>query len=239
MIAFCSILRKAPALTRARHVRNPDRQSNATIMKLVQKHLLKGTREFEIAEDMIHVRIRTPFKEEKLTVVLSMLNPEPAANGPWLEFHSRVKRHPLLTLYRDKPDPESFERFVDAIKRRAREEYEAFAGLRTGARTAGPAANSYEDPPEFGEPRKPRGKPVSIASIDSSIRMLREYMDIAEIDSLLEALEALKAAPENESSIDRLVTAFDELGPRQGAVLTYAPYITLLLSDDPFEHQEE
>ncbi len=59
-------------------------------------------------------------------------------------------------------------------------------------------------------------------------------MDSDEIDPLLEALEALKSEPDNASNFDRLVTAFDELGSRQGAVLTYAPYITLLLSDDPF-----
>ena len=36
--------------------------------------------------------------------------------------------------------------------------------------------------------------------------------------------------------LDRLAQAFDDLGPRQGAVLTYAPYVGLLLSDDPFDH---
>lgn len=207
-------------------------------MKLVQKHWLKGIRVFEIADDSIHVRIKTTFKEEKSTVLLSMLNPEPTANGPWLEFHSRVKRHPLLTLYRDKPDSESFDRFVDAVKQRAREEYDAFVGLRSGARPDALAANSYDEPPEFGEPQKPRmdksRKPVNAASIDSSIQMLRQHLDPVEIEALLEALEALKSDPQNESNFDRLVKAFDQLGSRQGAVLTYAPYITILLSDDPF-----
>ena len=73
-------------------------------MKLIQKHFLKGSREFEIADDVINVRIKTPFKEEKLTVDLSILNPEPAVNGPFLEFHSRVKCGPLLSLSIDKPD---------------------------------------------------------------------------------------------------------------------------------------
>ena len=77
-------------------------------------------------------------------------------------------------------------------------------------------------------------KPVSVESIDSSIQMLEQYLDAEEIRPLLTALEALKAEPENESLFAQLVTAFDDLGPRQGAVLTYAPYIGILLSDDPF-----
>ena len=36
-------------------------------MKLIQKDLLKGTREFEIVDDVVNVRIKKPFKEEKLT----------------------------------------------------------------------------------------------------------------------------------------------------------------------------
>lgn len=217
-----------------RHVQDRITQAIATTMKLVQKHFLKGTREFEIIDDLVQVRIRTPFREEKLTVVLSMLNPEPTVNGPCLEFRSRVKGHPLLALYRNRPDAESFDRFVAVLKQRARSEYAAFTGLGSGAAAGALADNSYAEPPEFGEPRKPRGKPVDAASIDSSIQMLRQHVDGEEIDPLIEALEALKSEPDSESNFDRLVAAFDGLGSRQGAVLTYAPYVTLLLSDDPF-----
>jgi hypothetical protein len=63
--------------------------------------------------------------------------------------------------------------------------------------------------------------------------MLEQYLDTEEIKPLLTALEALKGEPENESCIGQLVTAFDNLGPQQGAVLTYAPYIGVLLSDAP------
>ena len=50
-------------------------------IKLLQKHLLKGTQEFEIIDDVVNVRIKTPFKkEESLTVMLTVLNPEPLIN---------------------------------------------------------------------------------------------------------------------------------------------------------------
>lgn len=207
-------------------------------MRLVQKHLLKGTREFEIADDLIHVRMKKPFRQEKLTVVLSMLNPDPVVNGPWLEFRSRVNRDPLLSLYLHKPDAESFDRFVETLKRRAREQYNAFAGLKSGSRPEGLAANSYDEPPEFGPAPRPsmenRGKAVSVENIEHSIRMLQQHLDSDDIEPLLAALAALQAEPDNESCFDRLVNAFEDLGPRQGAVLTYAPYVSILLSDDPF-----
>ena len=207
-------------------------------MKLVQKHFLKGSREFEIVDDAVNVRIKAPFKEEKLTVMLTILNPEPVVNSPFLEFHSRVKCGPLLSLLLDKPNTEEFNAFADELKRRAREEYNAFAGLKAGSKPEGLAGNVYEEPPDFDEPAKNRsaktGKPVSVANVDSAIQMLKQHLDDAEIEPLLTALEALKENPENESCFDQLVKAFDDLGPRQGAVLTYAPYVSVLLSDDPF-----
>ena len=207
-------------------------------MKLVQKQLLKGTREFEIVDDVVNFRLKTPLKEEKLTVDLSILNPEPEVNEPFLDFHSRVKCGPLLSLLIDKPSPQEFNAFVDELKQRARQEYNAFAGLKAGSLPEGMAANVFEEPPEFDESEQVRiekkVKPIRIADIDVAIQMLEQHLDAEEIKPLLTALVALKAEPENESCFVQLVKAFDDLGPQQGAVLTYAPYISILLSDDPF-----
>ena len=198
--------------------------------KLVQKQLLRGTREFEIVDDVVNFRIKTPLKEEKLTIDLSILNPEPVVNEPFLEFHSRVKCGPLLSLLIDKPNAKEFNAFVDELKQRARQEFNAFAGLKAGAMPEGMAANVFEEPPEF----EKKVKPIRVADIDVAIQMLQRHLDGDEVQRVIAALEALKQDPESESSFAQLVTAFDELGPRQGAVLTYAPYVSILLSDDPF-----
>lgn len=207
-------------------------------MRLIQKQLLKGSREFEIEEDVVNFRMKTLLKEEKLTIDLSILNPEPVVNDSFLEFHSRVKCGPLLSLVKDNPNSQEFNAFVDELKRRARQAYNAFAGLKAGSLPEGLAANVYEEPPEFDEPGQDRALnkagPVSVERIDEALEMLERHLDIKEINSLLSALEALKAEPDNKSCFDQLVQAFDDLGPRQGAVLTYAPYVGLLLSDDPF-----
>ena len=207
-------------------------------MKLVQKNFLKGSREFEIAEDAVNVRIKSPFKEEKLSVMLAILNPEPVVNKPFLEFHSRVKCGPLLSLLIDKPDSKTFNDFVNELKQRARQEYNAFAGLKAGDQPEGLAANVYQEPSDFDDPGKNRGgnrvKPVNVANIDTSIQMLERHLDAEEIKPLMHALEAIRSEHENESCFAQLVKAFDDLGPRQGAVLTYAPYVSILLSDNPF-----
>jgi hypothetical protein len=204
-------------------------------MKLVQKQFLKGRREFQIVDDAINVRIKTLFKEEKITVVLSVLNPDPIVNGPFLEFHSRVQTGPTLSLLVDKPSAEAFNIFVSELKRRAREEFNAFAGLKAGSKPERLAGNVYEEPPEFDGPAtKPMGKTVSVENLDVAIQMLNQYLDAEDIKPLLIALEALKKEPENQTCFGQLVAEFDNLGPQQGAVLTYAPYINMLLTDDPF-----
>jgi hypothetical protein len=204
-------------------------------MKLVQKQFLKGRREFEIVDDSINVRIKALFKEEKISVMLTGLNPDPIINGPFLEFHSRVQNGPILVLLLNRPCVETFNRFVNELKRRAREEFNAFAGLKTGVKIDRLAGNVYEEPAESDlTTRKVIGKSVSVENIVIAIQMLSQYMDAEEINPLLSALEAIKQEPENESNLGLLVEAFDNLGPLQGAVLTYAPYVNFLLTDDSF-----
>lgn len=99
-------------------------------MKLIQKHLLKGTQEFELLDDEVRVRIKSPFKQKEISVPLAILNPEPEINNSRLEFHSRVKCGPLLSLYLNKPNAEEFTTFVEAVKEKALKEYKAFAGLQ-------------------------------------------------------------------------------------------------------------
>jgi len=212
-----------------------EQESAVMNIKLVQKQFLKGRREFEIVNDVINVLIKVPFKEEKITVVLTSLNPDPVINGSLLEFHSRVQSGPIFSLLVDKPNPEKFNHFVNELKRRARQEFNAFAGLKAGPKSERLAGNVYEEPAEFDGPvKKKTAKLVCVESIDISIQMLNQYLDAEEVKSLLVALEDLKQDPENQSCFEQLVEAFDNLGPRQGAVLTYAPYVNILLTDDPF-----
>ena len=80
--------------------------------------------------------------------------------------------------------------FVTELKQRAQQEYNAFAGLRTGDMPEGMAANVFEEPPDFDEPGKNRAekkpKTVRIADIDTSIQMLEQYLDDEEIERLFE-----------------------------------------------------
>ena len=98
-------------------------------MKLIQKSLFKGTQEFELTDDVVKLRIRSPLKKKDLEVPLAILNPEPVTNGSRLEFYGRVKCGPLLSFYIDKPDAERFKTFVDALKEKALKEFNAFAGI--------------------------------------------------------------------------------------------------------------
>ena len=99
-------------------------------MKLIQKNLLKGTAEYELTDEEVRIRIKTLLNEKIKSVPLEILNPEPVINGNQLDFHSRVKRGPLISLQLNKPDEKTFNTFVDALKQKALEQFNDFAGLK-------------------------------------------------------------------------------------------------------------
>lgn len=206
--------------------------------KLIQKHLIKGIQELAIVDDVVNVRIKTPFKEKSFSVVLSILNPDPVIRRSYLDFHSRVSCGPLLSLFINKPNREEFNAFVDTLKQRALEEYNAFAGISLSTQPAALAANTFEEPPEFEDSDKAQiarlRKNIDAAKVDTAIQMLERHLNLKDIKPIVSALNALKENPQNDACLIEFVKAFNGLGSAQGAVLTYAPYIGVLLSDDPF-----
>ena len=81
---------------------------------------------------------------------------------------------------------------------------------------------------------KNKGQIIKVADIDIALQMLNTYLDNQEIKPLLSALEILKTDTQNEDYQLQVIDAFDNLGFMQGAVLTYAPYLNIFVSDDPF-----
>jgi hypothetical protein len=206
--------------------------------KLIQRHLLIGTREFELVDDHVNVRTRLPFrKEEVLQVMLTVLDPEPVMRNSCLDFNSRVNGEPLISLYLGKPSTEAFNAFVGALKEKAREEFRAFAGLRRNMPSGATSANVDEESPKVegsdqDHVEKAR-QDLDPEKIDEAVQMLKKYLDPEDTGSLVAALEALKDDLKNETLLVQVVVAFDEVGPKQGAVLTYAPYVSIVLSDGP------
>ncbi len=77
-------------------------------------------------------------------------------------------------------------------------------------------------------------KKIDTKKIDSSIRLLNTYLKDENIAELIKTLENLKQNPQDESILIKIKEELDKLGIIQGAVFTYAPYINVILSDDPF-----
>ena len=75
---------------------------------------------------------------------------------------------------------------------------------------------------------------IDAADIRESVGLLRRYLDEEQIAPVICALEALEKRPEDPVLLGALSQAMDTIGAMQGAVLTYAPYLLVILSDDPF-----
>jgi hypothetical protein len=83
-------------------------------------------------------------------------------------------------------------------------------------------------------PNNSKLQSINVADIDIALQMLNKYLDTQDINPLLSALETLKTEPQNEAYQAQVINAFDDLGGLQGAALTYAPYLNIFVSDDPF-----
>lgn len=204
-------------------------------LKLTQKNLFKGIREFEIVDDHVNISITSRFKQESLSVTLAVLNPEPVITRSSLEFLSRVNGEPLITLALSKPNVAEFNAFVNTLKQMALAEYNAISGINVVPRSDSHIL--HDEPPEFGEHSLAEissRKTVDVNSVEHSIDMLKTYVKDEDVQPLIAALEALKNAPQKHARLVDVASAFEHLETSQGAVLTYAPYIILMLSDDPF-----
>jgi len=177
------------------------------ITRINQKHPDLGTREFELVDDAIEYNISSPYGDEELSVVLSVLSPEPVVDGPMLYFISEVNREALIKMFIDLPNPEEFTGFVQTVQQRIREE-------------------------EFGKlAADNRKSEITKEQIDTTIRMLETNMDPASIDELLITLRRLSEAPGDHEQLNRVVDAFHDLGVQQGAVLTYTSFFNTLISN--------
>jgi len=79
---------------------------------------------------------------------------------------------------------------------------------------------------------------VDPKSIENSIQMLKRHLREEKIKPLLVVLEALAEDPDDETLVAQLSDVFGSLGILQGAALTYAPCIAIILSDNPFNDTE-
>ncbi len=179
--------------------------------RIVQKHADLGTREFVLVDDAIEYQYSSRFGDEELSVVLSVLSPEPVVDGPMMYFISEVNKEALIKMFVDLPDPETFAKFVEVFQQRIREE-------------------------DFGKlDADNRKSEITKETVDTTIHMLETYVDPASIDELLSTLRSLSEAPTDHERLDRVVDAFNGLGVQQGPVLTYAPFFNTLLSSTDWD----
>ncbi len=159
--------------------------------KIVQKHPELGTREFELVSDAIEYRVSSPYGDEALSVVLSVLSPEPVVDGPMMCFLSQVNHEALVKLFVDLPNADKFAAFVRTLQQRIREE--DFGTLN--------AAN--------------RKSTITQEQVDTTIHMLETNVDPTSINALLVTLRHLSEAPGDRIRLHQVVEAFNDLGMQQ------------------------
>jgi hypothetical protein len=207
--------------------------------RITQKHLLKGSQVLEVADAELKIRKKSPFRAaEHFSVPLSVLNPEPVLSPAVLRFLSRASGQALVSLTIGKPDERTFNEFVNALKAGILAASSADSRQAADGEAWPFNGNVHDAPPELADDNEPIAirikHEVKPDELELAIGMLRSYLNDARLEPFIEALEALKSDPGNETRLIEVARLFAGLGIGQGAVLTYAPYLGFLLSDHPF-----
>jgi hypothetical protein len=74
-------------------------------------------------------------------------------------------------------------------------------------------------------------KKVNVDRLGFDIQALSEHGQHQELGPLLTVLKSLVEDAQNDALLKQLVDVFNGMGLGQGVVLTYAPYIRVILSD--------
>lgn len=173
-------------------------------LKLIQKHPIKGTREFQLIEDEIQYTIQSPFKTDSLSVLFDVLEAKPVKSGSTLSFISKVNKEPLVEFFLDKPNKEAFNQFIEELRLKVIEN-------------------------DFGRFRvTDEGLDVDVVKLTESIEMLKKHVDPTQIESFLAALVELKNKPLDIQYQKNVAKAFNQLGFAQSQVIIYAPYINFM-----------
>ena len=177
---------------------------------LVQKHPIKGSREFKLVDSEIHYTIQSPFKTASLTVGLDILEEKPVTSGSMLSFLSKVNKEPLVEFFLNKPDKEAFDQFIKQMRQQIIEN-------------------------DFGRLRVPeKGLNVDVARLGEAIEMVQNNVDPTEIEEFLAALNELKTNPNDIKCQNNVAEAFNQLGFAQSQIITYSPYITYMFSGNRY-----
>jgi hypothetical protein len=78
---------------------------------------------------------------------------------------------------------------------------------------------------------------IDYTEIKQSIDMIKQYVTDSDIAPLISVLEQFNQDSDDKALLLKLRAILNTMGIIKGAVLTYAPYLIVVLSDDAFEEK--
>lgn len=78
---------------------------------------------------------------------------------------------------------------------------------------------------------------IDYNEIKQSIKMIKKDITDCDIEPLISVLEQFNQESDDKALLVKLRAVLNTMGVIKGAVLTYAPYLIVVLSDDAFEEK--